>query len=73
MPRVVNKPEGSNWGQWGEDDEHGRMNLLTPDVVKRAAQEIQEGESFCLSKPLDMNALEAVMQQHGVKAKAGIS
>lgn len=52
--RWVNRPAGSTWGDFGPDDEKGRMNLLTPDVVKRAAAEIQEGLSFCLSMPLDL-------------------
>ncbi len=58
--RVINKPEGSTWGDWGEDDQKGRMNLLTPDVVKRGAREIKEGLSFCLSMPLDMPGGNAV-------------
>ena len=51
--RWVNRPDGSNWGDFGEADQCGRLNLLTPDRVKRAAQEIREGLSFCLSLPLD--------------------
>jgi len=27
--RWVNRPEGSNWGDFGEDDQLGRINLLT--------------------------------------------
>lgn len=52
--RWVNRPEGSTWGDWGEDDQLGRVNLLTPEKVKAAAAEIQTGESFCLSLPLDL-------------------
>ncbi len=52
--RWVNRPEGSTWGDWGEDDQLGRMNLVTPQVRKRAAREIQEGLCFCLSMPLDL-------------------
>lgn len=51
--RWVRRPEGSNWGDFGDDDQIGRLNLLTPARVKRAAQEVHEGESFCLSLPLD--------------------
>ena len=35
--RWKNRPEGSTWGDWGEDDQKGRMNLLTPERVKAAA------------------------------------
>lgn len=25
------RPERSTWGDWGPDDQRGRMNLITPD------------------------------------------
>jgi hypothetical protein len=28
--RWKQRPEGSNWGEFGDDDQHGRLNLLTP-------------------------------------------
>jgi kynurenine formamidase len=52
--RWVNRPEGSTWGDWGDDDQLGRVNLLTPEKVKAAVAEVQTGESFCLSLPLDL-------------------
>ncbi|MDN8616434.1 cyclase family protein [Variovorax ginsengisoli] len=48
------RPEGSNWGAFGADDQRGRLNLLTPAVVRRAVQEVVEGRVFCLSLPLDL-------------------
>ena len=51
--RWKNRPEGSTWGDFGPDDENGRLNLLTPERVKRAVAEVQEGRTFCLSLPLD--------------------
>ena len=51
--RWKNKPEGSTWGDFGADDQLGRLNLLTAARVKRAALEIREGLAFCLSMPLD--------------------
>ena len=51
--RWVNRPPGSNWGEFGDDDQLGRLNLLTPARVRRAAAEIVAGVSFCLSLPLD--------------------
>ena len=44
--RWVNRPEGSTWGDWGDDDELGRKNLLTPARIKAAAAEVQEGLAF---------------------------
>ena len=41
--RWKNRPEGSTWGDWGEDDQKGRMNLLTPERVKAAVGEVTEG------------------------------
>ena len=51
--RWKNRPEGSNWGDFGVDDELGRLNLLTPERVCRAVEEVREGLTFCLSLPLD--------------------
>ncbi len=47
------RPEGSNWGDFGPDDELGRLNLLTPDKVLQGIAEVHEGRRFCLSLPLD--------------------
>ncbi|MEZ5936458.1 MAG: cyclase family protein [Alphaproteobacteria bacterium] len=47
------RPEGANWGDFGADDQIGRLNLLTGDRVVRAAKEIRVGKRFCLSLPLD--------------------
>jgi len=54
MPkRWVNRPVGSTWGDWGDDDELGRINLLTPAKVLEGVAEVQAGVSFSLSLPLD--------------------
>ena len=29
MKRWKRRPEGSTWGDWGDDDQLGRLNLLT--------------------------------------------
>jgi len=52
-PRWKQRPEGSTWGDFGPDDQLGRLNLLTPERVKRAVLEVQAGLTFCLSLPLD--------------------
>ena len=51
--RWKNRPDGSNWGEFGPDDQKGRLNLLTPQRVVRAVKEVETGERFCLSLPLD--------------------
>ncbi len=52
-PRWNRRPEGSTWGDWGADDERGRLNLLTPECVLRGIAEVKTGRTFCLSLPLD--------------------
>ena len=58
--RWKRRPKGSTWGDWGDDDQRGRLNLLTPEKVKQAAAEVREGLSFCLSMQLDMPGGNAV-------------
>ncbi len=52
-PRWTHRPPGSNWGDFGPDDQLGRLNLLTPEKVRQGVAEVHEGLSFCLSLPLD--------------------
>jgi len=58
--RWVNRPDGSTWGDWGEDDQRGRMNLVTPERRAAAAREVTEGLCYCLSMPLDKPGGNAV-------------
>ena len=51
--RWARRPEGANWGEFGPDDQRGRLNLLTADKVRQGAAEVREGRAFCLSLPLD--------------------
>lgn len=51
--RWKNRPEGSTWGDFGADDQLGRLNLLTPEKVRQGVAEVREGLVFCLSLPLD--------------------
>ncbi|MGE0312415.1 MAG: cyclase family protein [Lautropia sp.] len=53
-PRWARRPEGSTWGDFGPDDQLGRLNLLTPARVQAAVAEVREGRAFCLSLPLDL-------------------
>ena len=47
------RPDGSNWGEFGPEDQIGRLNLITPQHRIKAAEEVREGLAFCLSLPLD--------------------
>jgi len=55
--RWTRRPEGSNWGEFGPDDQIGRLNLITPERRRAAAAEVREGLAFCLSLPLDCPAV----------------
>ncbi|MCJ9710050.1 cyclase family protein, partial [Bordetella hinzii] len=54
MQRWKQRPPGSNWGDYGPDDQLGRLNLITEEQVLKAAREIRAGKTFCLSLPLDL-------------------
>jgi len=51
--RWKRRPEGSTWGDFGPDDQLGRLNLITPEKVRQGVAEVREGRTFCLSLPLD--------------------
>jgi len=51
--RWQQRPPGSNWGDFGPDDQRGRLNLITAERVRAAAAEVREGRTFCLALPLD--------------------
>ena len=61
--RWTQRPPGSTWGDWGDDDELGRINLLTPEKVLEGVREVEAGISFCLSLPLDYPGGTALNQR----------
>jgi kynurenine formamidase len=52
--RWKQRPPGSNWGEFGPDDQRGRMNYVTREKVLQGVAEVKEGRTFCLSLPLDV-------------------
>ena len=43
-PEVLGWMESlSNWGRWGEDDQLGCLNLITPTKRRQAAALVQDG------------------------------
>ena len=42
--------ELSNWGRWGDDDELGTLNLITPEKRKQAARLVRTGISVSLAR-----------------------
>jgi kynurenine formamidase len=43
----------SAWGLFGADDSIGRLNLITPETVRKAVQSVRRGVSFGLDAPVD--------------------
>lgn len=42
----------NNWGRWGDDDERGTLNLITPEVVRRGAACVRSGRQIPLALAL---------------------
>lgn len=43
----------SNRGRWGDDDQRGTLNLITPDAVRRGVAAVRTGEVLSLAIPFD--------------------
>jgi kynurenine formamidase len=46
----------NNWGRWGDDDERGTLNLLTPERIRRASGLVVDGQVHSLSLPMGRSA-----------------
>jgi kynurenine formamidase len=42
----------TNWGRWGDADQRGTLNHLTPERVRAAAGLVREGVSVSLARPV---------------------
>lgn len=47
--------EYRNWGRWGDDDELGTLNHISPEKVVESAGLVRQGKVFSLQLPLDGN------------------
>jgi len=54
LPVRPGAPKGSAWGLFGDNDEVGTINLLTPERVRAAAVFIRTGKVFPLNLPIDI-------------------
>ena len=52
-PALLPHDEVSNWGRWGEGDERGAVNYMTPEAIVDAAKLITKGKTFSLAIPID--------------------
>ena len=42
----------SNWGRWGDDDELGTLNHLSPEATRRATGLVEEGATVTCARPI---------------------
>src|SRR5271168_3189595 len=54
LPIRAGAPAGAAWGVFGDDDEVGTINLLTPERVIAAASSIRSGKVFALNLPINI-------------------
>jgi kynurenine formamidase len=54
LPVRAGAPAGAAWGVFGDDDEVGTINLLTPDRVVAATSSIRSGKVFALNLPINI-------------------
>jgi kynurenine formamidase len=52
----------SNWGRWGQVDQQGTLNLITPQEIKFAAKLVKAGKIYSLSVPLDADGPQFPMR-----------
>ena len=50
--------ELSNWGRWGDDDQLGALNLITPAKRVEAAKLVQSGRTVSMARPIEMQVLD---------------
>ncbi|KIW29550.1 uncharacterized protein PV07_05362 [Cladophialophora immunda] len=53
LPPVPGQPQGNAWGLWGEDDQLGALNKISPAARIAAAREVRVGKSVSLDLPLN--------------------
>jgi kynurenine formamidase len=54
LPVAKDRPPGSSWGLWGDDDQLGAINLLTPDRVQAGLRAAHTGRVFSLNWQLEL-------------------
>ncbi|HMH52758.1 MAG TPA: cyclase family protein [Candidatus Acidoferrum sp.] len=61
--------ERRNWGRWGQDDQVGAINLITPAKRAAAARVVRSGRSLSLSRPFpkDPGVNNPLPAQHYMK------
>ena len=56
--------EFSNWGRWGEQDQRGTLNLITPAKRRQAVGLVRHGVSVSLDRDSEkVEAIDAKLQE----------
>jgi len=56
--------ELSNWGRWGENDQFGTLNNITPEDIVNAGKLIKKGKVFALGLDLkEKNSIRFVWRK----------
>ena len=50
--------ELSNWGRWGDDDQLGALNLITPAKRVEAAKLVETGQVVSMARPIELQVLD---------------
>jgi kynurenine formamidase len=53
----------SNWGRWGNDDQKGCLNLITPEKRKQAASLVRDGVPVSCARPITTEMTPEVTYQ----------
>lgn len=54
--------DSSNWGRWGPEDQQGALNLMTPELIRRAAGLVKTGKTYSLAVPLEAQGAQWPMR-----------
>lgn len=58
----------NNWGRWGQDDQLGTLNHITPEVKRAATGLVREGRSISCANPIATSAVVADPKRNRVPA-----
>ncbi|TVY91182.1 hypothetical protein LAWI1_G005621 [Lachnellula willkommii] len=63
LPLSKDGPQGNIWGLFGENDELGLLNYITPEITRQATKEIKSGIRIPLDLPLNHFATPSMGRQ----------
>jgi len=67
LPLLRPGPAFNAWGLYGEDDELGRLNLITPGAVQRGLRAATHGIAINLNLPLNKQVSRLTLDRQGLE------